>query len=119
MPIFDQNSEEFNQGIASQYEDLLSENVLYQAQDGNTYTAKQLMNAGVNLNTQATLIGSNISPLKLAKLIADSTQANASKYQAQAQRSTERMLANADITGGTPNVKTKDAGSDFDEAWDE
>lgn len=119
LPIFNPTAKEFNPELTSQLEDILSENTLYQAQDGNTYTAKQLMQAGVDLNTQAVLVGSNISPLKLAKLIADSTQANAAQYQAQAQRSTEQMLANADVLGGATSAKTKDDASDFDEAWDE
>jgi len=119
LPIFNPTAKEFNPQLTAQYEDILSENTLYQARDGNTYTAKQLMQAGVDLNTQAVLVGSNISPLKLAKLIADSTQANQAKIQAEAQRSTERMLANADIPAGSSNAKTKDDTSDFDEAWDE
>lgn len=119
LPIFSPGNNEFNPQIASQYEDLLSENTIYQYQDGNQYTAKQLMQAGVNLETQAVLVGSNISPIKLAKLIADSSQANAAQYQAQAQRSTEKMLANADVTGGSSSTKTKDDASDFDEGWDQ
>jgi len=119
LPIFNPNAKEFSPQLTAQFEDILSENTLYQAQDGNMYTAKQLMQAGVDLNTQAVLVGSNISPLKLAKLIADSTQANQAKIQAEAQRSTERMLANADVPAGSSNAKTNDDTSDFDEAWDE
>lgn len=119
FPILNEQSKEFNPQIAAEFDKLVGENIIYELQDGSRYPASVLAANGYDLN-QATLIGSNFSPYQLAKLIADSTKANASVYQAQAQRSAEQMLANADTTGGNTQAGAKDADiDDFDKAWDE
>jgi hypothetical protein len=120
FPMFNPESKDYNPEIAAQFDEVLGENLIYEMPDGNRYTAATLAANGVDLNSpQVRLLGSNISPYKLAKLIADSTKANAGVYQANAQRFTERMLANADALGGNTQ-SSKDADlDDFDKAWDE
>lgn len=120
FPMLDAQSKDFNPTIASQFDALVGENLIYELPDGSRYPANVLVANGINPDTQARLLGSNISPYKLAKLIADSTKVNEHLYQANAQRSTEQMLANADTPGGNSQARGNDADLDeFDKAWDE
>lgn len=119
FPMLNPESKDFKPEIAAEYDSILAENLIYEYSDGNRYPRSVLEANGINPDTQAKFIGSNISPYKLAKLTAKSAEANAALYQANAQRSTERMLANADATGGAPQTKAKDSNlDDFDKGWD-
>lgn len=123
LDLFNPKSKDFNQEIVAEYAQTLNENLIYVLPDGRQATRSDLMANGFNPDTQATLVGSNVSPLKLAKLIANSyTSAKTQGQtigQANAQRATERMLASADVTGSSSQATAKDDASDFDEAWDE
>lgn len=82
--------------LAADYDSLLADNLLFQAQDGNVYTAAQLQAYGVDLRTQARLVGSYNSPLKLATIVANAYKASAVPNQLKGQRATEKMLSAAD-----------------------
>lgn len=82
--------------IAASYDSLLADNLLYQFQDGNVYTAAVLMQNGINPETQARLVGSYNSPLKLATIVANAYKASAVANQIKGQRATEKMLSQAD-----------------------
>lgn len=114
MPIFRQfNTDGSPNGdyvpeLAEQYNELLSENLLYKYTDGETYTAKTLAENGINPETQATLVGSTVSPYKLAKLAAAAYSASALPNQIKGQKATEKMLAAADnVTNAKPAKLSK------------
>ena len=96
FPMFDESSKDYSPEIAAQADELLRENLI------------------IDPNTQQ-IIGSNISPYKLYKTIADSARAYGVKAQVSAQRATEKMLANADVTGGAPQ---KSSGDPLDDVFD-
>lgn len=87
---------EYNPEIATAYDSVLAENLLYQYQDGNVYTAAQLMQSGIDPNAQARLVGSYNSPQKLATLVANAYKASAVSNQIKGQKATEQMLSQAD-----------------------
>lgn len=96
FPMFNSESPEYNAELAAEAAQILSSALIYD-------------NNGV-------LVGSSIQPYQLYKTIHDSSRINDAKHQAIAQRSTEKMLANADVLGGAPQTQTKkDA---FMEAFD-
>ena len=100
FPMFDENSKDYNPDIAVQADALLSNNLV---RDPNTNQ----------------IIGSNIDPYALYKTIADSAQAYGVKAQVSAQKATEKMLANADVTGGSPQKSSGDPLEDmFDKIKD-
>lgn len=82
--------------LAADYDSLLADNLLFQAQDGNVYTAATLLANGVDLQTQAQLVGSYNSPLKLATIVANAYKASAVPNQLKGQKATEKMLSAAD-----------------------
>jgi hypothetical protein len=76
FPIFDSNSKDFDPQLTAQADALLKQSLI--------------------TDENGTLLGSHVSPYQLYKTIYDSTQANAAKMQAEAQRANEKMLANVD-----------------------
>jgi hypothetical protein len=124
FPLLDpQNKKEFVPEIGAQYVEALNDSLVYALPNGQQANRSTLLANGINPDTQATLVGYSTSPYKLAKLAADSySRAKAQGEtigQANAQRATERMMANADEPSGSPAAQPKDEASDFDEAWDE
>lgn len=63
-----------------------------------------------------TVIGAYDSPYEILKTIAEATKANAAQYEANAQRATEKMLANADNPGGAPQKASK--GDELDDLFE-
>lgn len=98
FPMFDETSPEYNKELASQAEQLINPNLIF---DQNTNQ----------------LIGSRVSPYNVYKTIADAHRLAATKGQAQAQKATAKMMANADNTSGSHQTPKKpDYGLDaFDE----
>lgn len=80
FPMFDETSPSFDKELATQADKLLGQSLIIQ--DGK-------------------IVGSTISPYQLYKTIATSAQAATTKGEVKAQRSTEKMLANADTTGSS------------------
>jgi hypothetical protein len=75
-PEFDESSPEFNEALATQADELLKQALIF--------------------DQQGQVVGASISPKQLYKTLHDSSQANNAKLRAEAQKSTEKMLANAD-----------------------
>lgn len=101
FPIFNDKSPDFNPGLSAQLNQLIDQTLI---RDPNT--------PEIGPDGQPTgkgrIIGANLSPYQLAKTIADATTANSAKIQAEAQKATEKMLANADVPSGASNAtKTK------------
>lgn len=80
FPMFDETSADYDAERTADYEQLLGQSLI--VQDGK-------------------IVGSNLSPYQLAKTIATSAKAGAAKGQIKAQKSTEKMMANADATGSS------------------
>lgn len=119
IPIFNPESKEFNQEQFNRYMDVLSDNLVYQLPDGRQFNRSTLVANGIDPDTQATLVDANTSPLKLAKLIAEPYN-EARKQgeilgQANAQKATDKMLANADAPSGAPS---RGSGNDLDSLFD-
>lgn len=88
FPIFDERSKDYRPELATQADNLLKQSLIF--------------------DQNGTLVGSQLSPYQLYKTIADSTQVNNPQIQAKAQRSVEKMLANADRVGDASQAtKTK------------
>jgi hypothetical protein len=121
--LLNPQSEDFVPEIGQQYVEALNDSLVYALPDGRQANRSTLLANGINPDTQATLVGYNTSPYKLAKLAADAfNRAKAQGEtigQANAQRATEKMLANADAPSGSTGATAKDDSSDFDEAWNE
>ncbi len=86
FPMFDTQSADYNEELATEVADILNDNLI---RDPNT----------------GQVIGSRTSPYKLYKSYAKAAQASAVKAEAKAQRNVETMLKNADPTParkGTP-----------------
>lgn len=113
IPMFNPESKQFRQERFNSYVDVLNDNLIYRMPDGNQYSRSTLIANGINPEQQATLVDSITSPLKLAKLIADSyTEAEKQGEvlgQANAQRATNKMLANADSPSGAPSRSSGDS----------
>lgn len=77
FPMFDAESPEYNPEVASQVDQLLSKNLVFDPNTGQ-------------------VIGSHVSPYQLYKTVALSAQAGATTGQLKAQKATEKMLASAD-----------------------
>lgn len=87
FPMFNAESKDYNPTLAAQADQLLANSLI--VQDG-------------------VIVGATTSPYQIYKTIADATKANAPVYQAQAQKATEKMLANADVApGASQATKTK------------
>jgi len=121
--LIDPKNENYDPEIAAEYDAILGQNLIYEISDGQgnsyRYPAATLVANGINPATQATLVGSNVSPLQIAKLTAESARKAASKAatigQAKAQKATEKMLANADTA---PGVASNGSGDDLDALFD-
>jgi hypothetical protein len=113
IPLFNPEGKDFNQEQFNRYMDVLSDNLVYQLPDGRQFNRSTLVANGINPEQQATLVGTNTSPLKLAKLIADPyTEAKKQGEvvgQANAQRATDKMLANADEPSSAPSRSNGDS----------
>lgn len=96
FPMFDENSKEYNPEITAQVDKILGANLIF---DPNTNQ----------------IIGSNVSPYQLYQTVASTYQAAASKGQADAQKATEKMMANADVPGGAAQ---KSSGDPLDDVFD-
>jgi hypothetical protein len=96
---------DFNPEIAAEYDNALGDNLLYRFTDGNVYTANVLRANGINLETQAILVGAYNSPMKLANLVAKAYQASAVPNQIKGQKATEQMLSAADNVTSTKPAK--------------
>lgn len=98
FPMFDEsNKKEYNPTLAAQADVLLAQSLIFD---------------------NGVLVGSNLSPYQLYKTIADSAQTNDSRRQAEAQKATEKMLANADVADGNSqatNTKEDPLLAGFDE----
>jgi hypothetical protein len=102
FPVLDESSPEFKPELAAEFDDVLADSLVYADPNGQQYTGSQLIAGGVALtDPRLTLVRATTSPYKLAKAIATASKVNDAKNRAQAQRSTERMLANADNPGGS------------------
>lgn len=91
---------------------------LQAAKDADALLSKSLI-----FNDKGVLVGSSLSPYQIYKSIADSAERAATRAQtvgqANAQRATEKMLANADVpTGNSQATKDTDL-DDFDKAFDD
>lgn len=96
FPMFDEQSKDYNAEIAAQADALLGANLVF---DPSTNQ----------------IIGSRVSPYQIYKTIADASTAAAARAQVTAQKANERMLANADVTGGAP---IKSSGNPLDDTFD-
>lgn len=100
FPLVDPNSKDFVPEIGQQYIEALNDSLVYVLPDGQQANRSTLLANGINPDTQATLVGYNSSPYKLAKLAADAYARAKSQGeaigQANAQRATEKMMANVD-----------------------
>jgi len=124
FPLLDPDSADFVPEIGQQYAEALSDSLVYVLPDGQQANRTTLLANGINPDAQATLVGYNTSPYKLAKLAADAfNRAKAQGEtigQAKAQKATEQMLANADAPSGSSQAGSSDSElSDFDKTWDE
>jgi hypothetical protein len=98
--ILDDKSPEYNAQIAAAYDQLLGQSLIRDPNVPEIIDGKE--------TGQGRIIGSQLSPYQLAKTIADATKVNAAKIQAEAQKATEKMLANADVpSGASQATKTK------------
>lgn len=92
FPMFDQNSPDFNPNLAA--------------------LADQRIGKALITDENGQILGAHDSPYEILKTIADASLANAAKYEANAQKATEKMLANAD--GPASNQPVKASKSDED-----
>lgn len=111
FPLLDPNSKDYVPEIGQQYAEALNDSFIYVLQNGQQANRSTLLANGINPDTQATLVGYSTSPYKLAKLAADAF--NRAKTQgetigqANAQKATEKMLANVDPVAGAPSAPSK------------
>lgn len=90
FPIFNPDSETYDEELANEAAELLKANLIY---DSNTEQ----------------IIGSNVSTYQLYKTLARASGISAAKGQIKGQQDTEKMLANADTGSSTaPASKPKD-----------
>lgn len=100
FPMFDSESKEYNPEVAAQVDQLLGQNLVF---DPNTNQ----------------VIGSRVSPYQLYKTVSDASRAAAVSGQMNAQKATEKMLANVDVPGGVPQKSSGDPLEDmFDRVKD-
>lgn len=86
FPMFNAQSPEYNPQVAADVDQILEENLIIDKNTGQW-------------------IGSNISPYKLLKTVANAYNSSAVKTAANGQRAVEKMQAQADIPSSAP-VKT-------------
>lgn len=89
FPMFDSNSPQYNETIATEAADLLRANLQVDPNTGQ-------------------IIGSNISPYKLFSTIARANQASAVENQLKGQKSAEQMLASAEPSSSATPVQPKE-----------
>lgn len=120
FPLLNPDSKEFNQDIATKFDDLLADNLIFALPDGRTATGSILKANGIDPSTQ-TLVGANISPYKLAKTISDAYMGARSQGevlgQANAQRAAERMASNADPSSNASQASRGSEEKDFIESF--
>lgn len=118
-PIVNPNSPEYNAEIGEEFGQLLNDSLVYALPDGQQATRSTLLANNINPDTQATLVGSNVSAQKLAQFAAKSYAGAKAQGevvgQANAQRATEKMLANADAPSG---VSSAGQSSNLDSLFD-
>lgn len=111
FPLLNPGSKEYVPEIGQQYAEALNDSLVYVLPNGQQANRSTLLANGINPDTQATLVGYSTSPHKLAKLAADAF--NRAKTQgetigqANAQKATEKMLANVDPVAGAPSAPSK------------
>jgi hypothetical protein len=89
FPMFDAESPKYNPALAARADAMLGANLI--KEESGRY------------------IGSNISPYELYKLIDDSVREATARGEAEGQKATQQMLANADVPGNAPQTpKPKD-----------
>lgn len=116
FPILNPESKDYNQSVADSFDELLADNLLFMAHDGNTYTGSVLKANGIDPMTQ-TLVGAQISPYKLAKSIASAYNGAKSQGevlgQAKAQKATAQMMSNVDIGSNSSGARGGSDTKDF------
>jgi len=116
-PLVNPQSKDYNPEIGQEFGEMLNDSLIYQLADGQQATRAVLLANGINPDTQATLVGSNVSARKLAKFAAKSYAGAKAQGeaigQANAQRATEKMMANADAPSGVPGTSGKNELSDL------
>lgn len=98
FPMFDDKSKDYNPEIGTEYDQLLKQALLF--------------------DDKGIPVGSSLSPYQLAKTIATATQANSAVQRAAAQKSLERMTANADTAPSASQATNKKVDPDL-EGFDE
>lgn len=88
-PIFNPDSESYDEELSLEAAQLLEANLI---QDPNT----------------GQIIGSNVSPYQLYKTLAKASGISGAKGQIKGQQATEKMLANADASASTAPAKKAD-----------
>lgn len=88
FPIFNKDSEDYDEELATEAAQLLQANLI---QDPNT----------------GQIIGSNVSPYKLYKTFARASTISSTRGQLKGQQATETMLANADTPSSAAPPKAK------------
>lgn len=96
FPMFDEKSPEYSPELAQ--------------------LADQRLGRALITDENGQILGAHDSPYEILKTIADATKANAAKYEATAQKATEKMLANADNPGGSPQKASK--GDELDDLFE-
>jgi len=97
FPMFDSDSKDYSPELAAQVDQLLGANLVFDPNTGQ-------------------VIGSHVPVYQLYKSFADATRISQAKGQADGQRSTEKMFANADVSGNAHQTVKSDPGLDgFDE----
>lgn len=97
-------NQDFKPEVAQDLDNLLSENLLYQIEDGRVFTAKVLADNGIDPSTK-NLVGAYNSPYLLAKSLANAYQAASVTAKIEGQKATEKMLAQADTPTGAKPTK--------------
>lgn len=86
FPIFNQDSEGYDEELAKEAAELMSQNLIYDENTGQ-------------------IIGSKISPYQFYKTLARASGISATKAQIKGQQATEKMLANADTASSAAPAK--------------
>lgn len=114
FPMFDDQSPEFDPELAAQADIILGQSLI---RDPNVPEIDPTTGRPTGLGR---IIGSQISPYQLYKTLANSSRLAAAKGQANAQKATQQMQANADVPSGSSQTSDSidEDLKDFDEAWD-
>lgn len=116
-PLVNPQSKDYRPEIGQEFGQMLNDSLIYQLPDGQQATRAVLLANNINPDAQATLVGSNISARKLAQFAAKSYAGAKAQGeavgQANAQRATERMMANADAPSAVSGASTTNEEKDF------